>query len=204
MNIFNQREAADIIASRARSGSGLFPIIGLPRSGKSTLLLNIYESVTAPKILIKSGEYDCFDVKSGMEKYASLRLRIINIVNILSSADLNAVIMVDSMKDVLYDAKSSMRIGGIANEAVSRLNELNILCKQHNIFLIGVISTSTVNMSYNQEIASIIAGSSTDLAICKYDYSVAMDEGETRSSIFEITTNLIATPDVIDSDNFRK
>lgn len=199
MRCVTQKEAIEVIADATNHVKGLVPIVGLPRSGKSTLIYSLYNCITKPRILVKSGEFDCYDVISGTEKYTSLRLRLLDIINIMRAAKLEAVILVDSIKDILYDGKSSMRIGGISNDAIIRLNELNILCKQANILLIGAISTSTINVNYNQEIASIIAGSSVDIVVCRYDYSVALDIENKRSSILEISSHLVISPDIIDS-----
>lgn len=201
MRCLNQKDAVEAIFETIYKTSGLFPVIGLPRSGKSTLIKLLYDSISTPKILIKSGEFDCSDIMSGVEKFPSLRARIINAANIMAAAETRTIFLVDSMKDILYDGKSSMRIGGISNDAITRLNELNIISKQLNIPIVGAISTSTLNINYNQEIASIIAGSSSNIAICRYDYSIALDLEAQRSSIFEITSHLVASPEIIDATN---
>lgn len=158
--------------------SGLTLIIGMPRTGKTTLINEIIEQLDKESYCkVKHNEFDgdiffCDYVRDLCQFICTIDHFNNNVVN---------TIIIDSIKSFFFEG-NSLRKGGISNDAYKILNRLEILGRFLNKEIIASISPSSMNKDTVNEFLAICASCCSNIIVINSTHNVLKDT-ESRTSL---------------------
>lgn len=147
------------------------PVIGLPRSGKSTLLKNVIinaDDKNINRLLICNDEFDGFENRLADIVTEGLRCddeHLSNLERLIEFLDAKIVI-IDSFKKLIFEG-ASLRKGGISNQIFDHFNKLHQLATRRNTTIIYSINSGSNDVSFNEEIVSVLLGCSNSIMTVK-------------------------------------
>lgn len=143
------------------------PVIGLPRSGKSTLVKNIITQCDLSRIArlyISNDEFDGYenelvDIVLKRFGFAPDDMRCLEI---LAEFSKTRIVVIDSLKNLIFEG-TSLRRGGISNRVFDYLNQLHQIAEKHELTILYTINSGSNDVSFNEEIVSIMEGCSKSI-----------------------------------------
>lgn len=158
--------------------SGLTLIIGMPRTGKTTLINEIAGQLDEGSYCkVKHNE---FDGDIFFCDYVQDLCEFVCTIDYFSNGVVSTII-IDSIKSFFFEG-NSLRKGGISNDAYKILNRLEILGRFLDKEIIASISPSSMNRDTVNEFLAICASCCSNIIVINSAHDILRDEG-TRTSL---------------------